>query len=920
MKRWFSIAIPVLALVWLASPMAGAASSQGPRLTGNLSNAGQAAVLAPQSNVSIVLGPEGRVTLTAGLARGLTDRRQQATVLGVNGFGLEPGGRYMVLAGSSPVASFTADDNGRNRTNLFAGTLPAQVKGRSCPAVSKLSTPHQALRVVPLATGYASTKDGTDPAGDYFDWTPLCGAENTYGETSVSEAADQSWAYFTVWGGGLTAGTTYTWRANGVDIGSVVADDWGNVWADAAAGEPPWGMPDRPAAMFVLPEQLQPVSGIAAVELAVATTVALAGNFAEPCMEEPPWPVEAGSIALCNDGTFRPWGYFDWVIFDNGLQAATLSAYELEPGIEVSVALNDVAAGTVTVGADGSLWIAYSSEPGTGELPLPAEVLPVSGVTEVVVADGDGQALLSGTPDGAGCGWIEPIESGWTSLCPLDGGTPDPAGRFYGDVGWSKYDSGLEELWVSAYGLEPSTEHSLVVDGFTAGTFTSDEWGNLWVTFSSEPAYPWQLPLPAEMSPVNDVDDVSLDVGGTPVMAGSFTEPCQPPLPPPPVAEGWTWLCAADATTWSGGDVGFTVYEDAREEMWVNVYGLAANAEASLTIDGFGVGVFTTDAWGSLYLSFSSDPYTGQLPLPEEIQPLVEMDQVVITVADVVVLSGSFMSPCEPPIPPMPEMGYTSLCPLASQPIAGDVLWTVWPDGLEELTIMVYPLFGIGTPPAAEATYSLVVDGHDLGTFTTDASGSLYLFFSSDPQWEGQLQLPEELRPVSDVDAVELRDSSATAILAGSFSDPCTIDITYETAFTGLCTGDGTQLGVAGWWTSELFGIPLDEGIEIMAWPADPNATYSVEIDGVAVGTMWTQEWWPGTVILTLSNQAGVVIPPELLPLSSVDVVKVLDGTGATVMEGSFTSPCASGFDVGYGGLDLPTPKYLRTPRASRVR
>jgi hypothetical protein len=623
-----------------------------------------------------------------------------------------------------------------------------------------------------------------DGGSGYFDWTFLCSDDGNHrGETSVAEY--DGYSYFNASGSGLAPGVAVTLRANGLEVGTVTADEWGFVWIDAAAGEPPWppGGPSMPAALFELPEALLPVSEIEAVELLVDGAAVLAGNFASPCMEEPPMPVEAGSIQLCDPDSAWSGGFFDWAVFDSGLVIAGVAAYGLPPAITVELAVDGIDLASAPVLDDGSLWLSFSSAPMQGELPLPPEVLPLSDTQEVTVAS-EGTVLLSGTPNTI-CPCPGPIEMGSTPLCFDDGGLP-PASRA-GEIGWAVYAEDIEELWVWASGLEPSTAYGLTVDGHSLGSHPSDDWGSLWIGFS------------------------------------------------------------------------------------------------------------TTGA-------------SGQLPLPEEIRPVSAIDQVTLDVAGTVVGSGSFSDPCTPPPPPMPvESGGTLLCPQGAQPASGDVHWSLWDDGYEELYISAYFL-------VAGAEYDLVVDGFSLGGFAADTSGYLFASFASTPQWDGQLPLPAAVRPVSAVDAVELRDAAGGAVAAGSFSDPCTEMPVFNGASTALCGGDGVMYGMGSWWTASLAGATVAEGIDILLWPPDSSLSYHAVIDGVEVGELEPRPW-EGSLMLSLGTSSEHPVPPELEPVEGIDLVQVLTADGAIAYEGSFSEPCTpEGGDPGpLSGLhDVPASAPVR--------
>jgi len=767
-----SLAAIILALT-AAGPLLAAS---GLELEGRLSDAASASVLHPGTTVTLPAG-DGRVSVATGTLRAIADRSAETATLELAGQGLEPEARYLLVAGTTPLLGFAADGAGRASARFLAG--PPRPGWQRLPPVvpERLEAARGALRVVPTA-GEAPAKNGD---GSYFDWTFLCSDDGSLrGETSVAEY--EGYSYLSASGSGLAPGATVTLRANGIDVGTVTADEWGFVWIDAAAGEPPWapGGPSMPGALFELPEALLPVSEIEAVELLVDGAAVLAGNFASPCMEEPPMPVEAGSIQLCDPDSAWSVGFFDWAVFDSGLVIAGVAAYGLPPAITVELAVDGIELARTLVLDDGSLWLSFSSAPMQGELPLPPEVLPLSDTQEVTVAS-EGTVLLSGTP-GTICPCPGPIESGWTSLCPPEGGNG------WGDASWMVYDSGDEELLVGAYGVEPGTQVQLIVDGHEVGSYPVDEWGGLYLDFASNPAGDWQLPLPDQIRPVSGIDRVSLVVGGATVLEGSFSEPCTPPPPPMPV-----------------------------------------------------------------------------------------------------------------------ESGSTLLCPLGAQPTSGDVYWSVWDDGYEELYVSAYFL-------AAGSAYELVIDGFSLGSFTADDWGYLFVSFASALQWDGQLPLPAEIRPVSGIDAVELRDAGGGAVAAGSFSSPCTDTVVIGGSSTGLCGGDGAVYGMGSWWTASLAGTTVAQGIDILLWPPDSSIVYRAVIDGVEVGELEPRPW-EGSLMLSLGSSSGRPVPPELEPVEAIDVIQVLTADGTVAYQGSFADPCTpEGGDPGpLSGLhDAPASAPVR--------
>jgi hypothetical protein len=769
-----------LAAIILALTAAGPVlAASGLELEGRLSDAASASVLHPGTTVTLPAG-DGRVSVTTGTLRAIADRSAETATLELAGQGLQPEARYLLVAGTTPLLGFAADGAGRASARFLAG--PPRPGWQSLPPVvlERVETFRGTLRVVPTAR-QALTKNGD---GSYFDWTYLCSDDaSRQGETSVAEV--DGYSYFSASGSGLEPGATVTLRADGIEVGTVTADEWGSVWIDAAAGDWPWPPgPPVPGALFELPEALLPVSEIEAVELLVGGAAVLAGNFASPCMEEPPMPVDAGSIQLCDPDSAWSSGWFDWALFDSGLEVANLYAFGLERGIAVDVVVDGIAIGTGAVLDDGSLWLSFSSAPMQGELPLPPEVLPLSDTQEVALTAG-GMILLSGTPNTA-CAWPGPVEMGATPLCFDDPGDPATGGPS-GEVGWAVYGEGVEELWVWASGLEAVTEYGLTIDGTGLGTYLTDDWGSLWLGFSTTGAS-GQLPLPEDVRPVSGIDQVALDRDGTVVGSGSFSEPCTPPPPPMPV-----------------------------------------------------------------------------------------------------------------------ESGSTLLCPQGTAPSSGDVYWSVWDDGYEELYVSAYFL-------AAGSAYELVIDGFSLGSFTADDWGYLFASFASELQWDGQLLLSPEIRPVSGIDVVELRDAGGGAVAGGSFSSPCTEMPTFSGASTGLCGSDGVMYGMGSWWIASLAGTTVAEGIDILLWPPDSSVSYHAVIDGVEVGELEPRPW-EGSLTLSLGTSAPRPVPPELEPVEGIDLVQVLTADGAVAYEGSFSEPCTpEGGDPGpLSGLhDVPASAELR--------
>jgi hypothetical protein len=186
------------------------------------------------------------------------------------------------------------------------------------------------------------------------------------------------------------------------------------------------------------------------------------------------------------------------------------------------------------------------------------------------------------------------------------------------------------------------------------------------------------------------------------------------------------------------------------------------------------------------------------------------------------------------------------------------------------------------------ASYEIVADGISLGAVVAQ-SGYFRVEFTSDGS-SGQM-LPAQLRPVTKIQQVEIRNSSGQAVLAGRFQ-------AGGDDFGGGNDGPGdggssevrreARLNPAGIDPNAEGEVKIQssssrEELEIEAEDLNPNAQYTIVVDGFTLATVTTNG--EGRFELNLSSQLGN-LPVEVRPLTNIRRVDVLDTSGQVVLRG----------------------------------
>ena len=576
----------------------------------------------------------------------------------------------------------------------------------------------------------------------------------------------------------LQPSSTWTLIVDGHNLGAFTASNWGeiNLWFSS---NPNGGHDGNPGMeVLPLPDEIRPVSSIDSVSLVSPDGAPIvAGSFVDGCddIPEPPMPVEESYTDLCpvNPGTSAS-GMTGWTVWGDGTETFFVDVFGLGPNSTLNLIVDGHDLGAFTASDWGDLNLYFSSNPGGDVLYLPVEIQPVSSIDSVSLFSPDGAPIVAGSfVDG--CDDIPdppmPVDEGYTNLCPVN-----PNSFATGQTGWIVWEDGSEDFFVGVFELEPFSTWNLIVDGHDLGAFTTSDWGGIQLWFSSDPTgahgnRPGMdvLELPDEIRPVSSIDLVSLvSPDGAPIVAGSFVDGCDDiPEPPMPIDEDFTDLCPAIEGL-AAGNVGWIMWEDGTEQLMVTAFPLEPNAAYQIIVDGFDLGFFEAFEDGSLWVDLSSNPtFDGQFQLPEGVQPVSNIDVVEIRDAQgATIVTGSFSEPCS--MEWIFESDATGLCDGAGLH-GGDSLWWI---GTLNGTVIEESLAVIFWAVEDGMTYSVEVDGFNVGEMIPLGRWDGLVFVLNLGDY-GDAPIPDELRPISGIDVIQILDGNGQIVVSGSYENPC---------------------------------------------------------------------------------------------------------------------------------------------------
>lgn len=186
----------------------------------------------------------------------------------------------------------------------------------------------------------------------------------------------------------LLPATGYDVVVDGINAGVIVTNAEGEGHLFLSTADIPGAEP--------LPAELRPVADRVHAEVLSGAAAVLAGDFEDArrpgCGNARP-DYLALALLLGEDGAPRGVAVAS---IQGEVQMLRVAAWGLAPGAVVSLAVDGAALATLTAGADGTAHAVFSSRPAAGQLPPPAEAMPVSDLLHVELLAADGSLLAAG--------------------------------------------------------------------------------------------------------------------------------------------------------------------------------------------------------------------------------------------------------------------------------------------------------------------------------------------------------------------------------------------------------------------------------------------------------------------------------------------------------------------------------------------
>ncbi|HXG93191.1 MAG TPA: S8 family serine peptidase [Blastocatellia bacterium] len=293
--------------------------------------------------------------------------------------------------------------------------------------------------------------------------------------------------------------------------------------------------------------------------------------------------------------------------------------------------------------------------------------------------------------------------------------------------------------------------------------------------------------------------------------------------------------------------------------------------------------------FGSFKVEFSTEPSGDDLPLPAALDPVTNIRQIEVRDAlDRVILANSFGAP---------QPGGGQSVEKEAQLVSTGVIANAKGRARAKVETEREELEVEGEELVSGESYNVFADGVSLGSIVAQ-SGYFRIELTSDGA-SGRV-IPSSLRPVTKIQRIEVRNSSGQIVLQGSFQAGGD-DFGGGDDGGGGGSGGGGSGGGGGQEVQREAqlnptGVDADaqgrvkirssssrEELEIEGDKLNPNAQYTIKVDGFSLGTITTDD--SGKFDLKLSTDSGN-LPQQVRPLTNIQRVDVIDSQGRTVLTG----------------------------------
>lgn len=330
-------------------------------------------------------------------------------------------------------------------------------------------------------------------------------------------------------------------------------------------------------------------------------------------------------------------------------------------------------------------------------------------------------------------------------------------------------------------------------------------------------------------------------------------------------------LQAAGADSDAGGFAAVVFEDDGKHQaLHIAAHGLEGRSAFSLFIDGLLLDTFTTSPGGTFEALYESTPKGSHRLLPAASTPVSKIKLLELKdAAGQVLLVGRFASS---------GGGETFEKEFVLHPTDLD------PDAAGTAKVHVETENGTTTEQRLElvvenlaptTSFRLLVDGAELGTFTSDAFGKATVIFSSDPQ-TGEWPLPAGLS-LEDVTLIEVRDSNGMVVLTSAGAPLCNRSLTLTS--TGLIPAASGQV-------AETTCVPLTLQIQVSG--VTPRTLFLAKVDGHLAGAIDTDDSGMGRLELSSSPSGCELLLPSSIDPITGKLVEITNEAGAVILSGMF--------------------------------